>query len=215
MDIASFARKMTNRIPLLAYLLIPASKAVDRFRKFGLHDRVEENIHIFCTPEQLADSAYMRRLRRDIWYSVIRYNCAPVEYFLYDFAPLNHAGRQEFVCSWEGSVSRKKLNEANPEWTVFAGKYNTYLRFKDYYKREIILLNNEMPDELFYSFVAAHPRFVVKPYFSAGGDGVHFEDTSNTPPGGASGAVAPVIPSGIGGAHHTERRDVPLSPSLC
>lgn len=182
MDIAALARKMTNNIPPLAYCLIPASKAVDRYKKFGLHDRVEENIRIFCTAEQQADRAYMRRLRRDIWYSVIRYNCAPVEYFLYDFARLNHAGRQEFVCSWEGAASRKERNLANPERAVFAAKYNTYLRFKDYYKREVVLLDKDLPDEAFYAFAAAHPRFVVKPYFSAGGDGVHFEDASITPP---------------------------------
>ena len=51
MDMALLARRVSNKVPLLTYPLIPVSKAVDRARKFGMHDRVEENIRLFCTPE--------------------------------------------------------------------------------------------------------------------------------------------------------------------
>ena len=181
MDMASTARKIASKFPPLAYPLIPVSKAVDRYKKFGLHGRVEANIRLFCTEQQQQDARYMRRLRRDIWYSVIRYNCAPVEYFLFDFPRLNHAGRQSFVTGWEKRALTKRIKEENPEKELFFGKYKTYLAYKKYFHRDVILVNEHSPEEEFFSFAAAHPRFIVKPFFSGGGDGVHFENVSMTP----------------------------------
>ena len=182
MDIALLAHKVFGRCRPLAWLFVPAAKAADRLRHFGLHDRVEANIRLFCTPEQLQDSRYVRWLRRDIWYSAIVYSSAPVEYFLFGFSRLNHRGRQSFFPTWEAKAFYKRVTAANPERKVFEGKYNTYLKYRDFYKREILLVDEHLSDEAFFDFVRRHPRFVVKPYFEEGGKGVHFEDVTGTTP---------------------------------
>lgn len=182
MDIALLAHRIFGSCRPLAWLFVPAAKAADRLRHFGLHDRVEQNIRLFCTPEQLRDSAFLRRLRRDIWYSVIVYNCAPVEYFLFGFPQLNHRGRQSFFPTWEARALYRRITAANPERKVFEGKYNTYLKYRAFYKRDMLLVDEQTPDEAFFDFVRRHPRFVVKPYFEEGGKGVHFEDVAGTTP---------------------------------
>lgn len=191
MDIAALARNVSRHCRALAYLFIPLAEAADRLKRLGFRERIEENIALFCTPEQRRDRVCLRRLRRDIWYSSILYSCSPLEYFLFRFPRLSHAGRQEFLCEYERRNLYRRISACNPHEDAFWKKSAGYRLFSQYYGREVLPLDDQTPAEDFLAFVRRHPRFIVKPDSAAGGEGVHFEQVSNnTPPTPCSTACA-------------------------
>lgn len=54
----------------------------------------------------------------------------------------------------------------------FNNKYDTYLKFKDYYLRDVVKIASESDYDKFLAFVKVHPEFVVKPTSSHIGIGV-------------------------------------------
>lgn len=161
-----------------AYIFIPVLQIKDRFDGRPMGKKMERTLQTYCTPEQRQNRAYMRKLRRDMWYSFILYSCPFDEYFLFDFPRLSYRGRREFVTEEEKKYLCHRLS---PESTreIFWNKWSTYEHFHAFYKRELIKVDKNSSEEDFYRFIKAHPQYIVKPCDDSCGNGVFIIDMEN------------------------------------
>lgn len=177
---ADMLRRISDRVPPLTYLFIPLVKLDDRRRGGALHQQMQANIDIFCTPEQKADSSYIRRLKRDMWYSFIRYYCPFNEYFLFRFPRLSPAGRREFVTNYEMLRCCSKLSPKKTR-SLFRNKWESYKLFQKYYGRDAMPVTAQTTEDELTAFIKKHPRFIAKPLTSSCGRGVRLVDTAAEP----------------------------------
>ena len=167
-------------MPFTAHIFASLLRLADRLRGGELHRQAQEDIDIFCTPEQRADSAYIRRLKRDMWYCSVRYRCAFKEYFIFGFPRLNHRGRREFVTDHEKMDAVRRLSPPEVR-DILRDKWKAYERFGAYYKREILKADDGLSEAAFCGFLQRHPKFIVKPLDDACGRGVRLVDTAAEP----------------------------------
>ena len=129
---------------------------------------IDKNIRLFVG--ELTEKQRMEYII-DMVYSLHRFGCMFDEYFLYNFPMLNKVGRESFVTDklrWS-YYARMNTSEGNE---LFNDKKKTYDLFKQYYKRDLILILGEDDKQKFLDFVKKHKSFIVKPYDSSGGRGV-------------------------------------------
>ncbi len=108
------------------------------------------------------------------------YGVDPVDYYSYDFPHKNDSGRSAYITD----VTRKMYYHAfNGKFTseLFDNKYNTYLKFKEFYKRDVVLCDGDDTLESVTAFVARHPRFILKPINAFMGKGVKIYETIGDP----------------------------------
>ena len=173
-------RAIVKRCRPAAYLFIPAVKLMDTAQGGRMHREMEQNIRRYCTPQQQADKAYLRRLRRDMWRSFILYYCPFDEYFIFQFPRLSHLGRQEFVTDYEKGLVCEGVSSASVR-DIFWDKWQTYEHFREYYGRDAMKIDADTaPDEL-AAFAAKHPQFIIKPREDCGGHGVSIFSAGDKP----------------------------------
>ncbi len=129
-------------------------------------------IKLFGSKEDKADVKKCLRSMRREW---MRYGVAPKRYFTYDFPHLTKKEKKNFITDLETS----KYSAILSDWTdkkIFAHKYETYLQFQKYYKRDIVKSSN-----LDESFLAKHPRFFFKPEHSLKGLGCRIISAEDYP----------------------------------
>jgi len=173
-------RKIFRTCPPLTWLFIPVIRAKDVLDGKPLHKALEKDIALFCSPSQQQDRAFLRRLKRDLWYSCLRYNCSFDEYFQFQFSLRSPAGRREFVTDAERVAACMPL--VSPEMmSLFKNKWNTYQALKEYYHRDAIKIDSEADYDSFLQFTNAHPLFIAKPLEDSCGNGVRIiEITTET-----------------------------------
>lgn len=161
-----------NRFPFSTYLFIPVLRTKDILGGRSMHRSMEENLQLFCTPEQMKNRRYVRHLKRDMWYSYLRYYCGFDEYFQFQFPRLSHTGRQEFVSDYERIAVCKAL--VTPDMmALFKNKWNTYTLLKDFYHRNAIRVCPGSDRNEFDRFISTHPVFVAKQIEESCGIGIH------------------------------------------
>lgn len=97
------------------------------------------------------------------------------EEFYYGLLNKTHEERKEYITYMEHIIYAFKLNNRDKRDLLYH-KYKTYEFFKEFYKRDVILINgNEDEYEAFKSFATLHPTFIVKPIDCHMGEGVHKE----------------------------------------
>ncbi len=164
-------RKIFGKFPPLAYLFIPVIRGKDILDGKPMHKDLENNIRLFCSEEQQKDSAYLRRLKRDMWYSFLQYYCGFDEYFQLQFAKRSHEGRQEFVTDYERVAVCMPLVDEDM-MALFKNKWNTYQALREFYRRDAVKVDETAAFSDFDRFIQAHPRFIVKPLEDSCGNGV-------------------------------------------
>lgn len=178
MNIGNLIHGLCRGFRPAAYLFIPVLKVKDSVVNHGaMHGDLDRQLALFLTEEQKQDASYLRRLKRDMWYCFLVYRCPFDEYLLFRFESLSHTGRLAFVTDIEREEVCERL--LTPElYQLFANKYNTYLRFREYYRREAIKLDTDTDPAEFRRFSDAHPRCIVKPLEDSCGRGVFIYDRS-------------------------------------
>lgn len=128
------------------------------------------------------DDLALSVLTRDIIYCKLMYRMTPQEYFLFDFQHKNAQERKKFVSHSERKEFAKFLNTMEDSWQVLIDKYQSYLTFKPFYKREIILLNQNNKKSLhnFCEFANRHVKFAIKPLRGQKGEGIYVVDFHET-----------------------------------
>ena len=109
------------------------------------------------------------------WYTFLGcrviYGVTVEEYYTYEFYFRNHKGRKSFVTD----INRFAFYEAFNHDTrkrLFDNKYQTYQRYKKYYKRDIIRLSSDTDEETVKRFLEGKRKVVIKPYNSFFGRGI-------------------------------------------
>ena len=112
-------------------------------------------------------------VRKNIRQAWVRYHWNESEFFYFDYENSNKEKRKSFVPEYEKNIFCDKAND-NTSDLVFHDKWLTYLKFKEYFKRDAIfiydkdsLLSNEAT-----AFFQKHPKFILKPIHAATGRGV-------------------------------------------
>lgn len=96
------------------------------------------------------------------------------EYLSYHYEWLSRKGRKQYVLNWEKTEFCKKVN---PEscWTLFNDKYQTYVHFQSFFKRNAFLIDfmDEVTDiRLLEDHFRLYDKAIVKPVFGGSGKGV-------------------------------------------
>ena len=98
------------------------------------------------------------------------------EYFIYDVKSLSDYGKSRFITEETRWKYYEKLNEKCKQ-EIFDDKDKTYEIFKEYYKRECIVIKSVEDKPIFDDFKARINKIILKPQSSSGGKGVRLFDS--------------------------------------
>ena len=121
-------------------------KTVERFMKLAVPYR-----------ERMDDE----RLRTDIRFCRYAYGFLPEEYLMYNLEKKTEYQRREYISDFDRLKFTFKLNPYLSA-DMLDDKYETYLKFMPYYKREAIEISSPEHYNNFKEFVMKHPVFVKK-----------------------------------------------------
>lgn len=175
MDIGKVIRRIAGAWHPATYLFIPVIRLKDRLEGGGMRRSLEENIGACCTDEQKRDAAFLRRTKRDMWYSFLLYHASFNEYFAYRFPRLSHEGRREFVMEAEKNELCENMSPREV-WSRIWDKWSAYQLFRNFYRRDAIAVGPDAAPEEFRAFLQKHPRFIAKPRLESCGVGVTIYD---------------------------------------
>lgn len=173
-DIGQVIRRVCRAFPSTAYLFVPVIRLKDRLGTGFMHETLEQQLAAF--PDLPDNASGLRRLKRDVWYCFIRYDCPISEYFLYRFDRLSHTGRNEYVTEGEKVDVCHRLTSESVR-AILWDKWKTYERFRPFFRRDAIKADENTTTEEYRRFAGAHSRFIAKPLTESCGSGVVIYDT--------------------------------------
>ncbi len=98
------------------------------------------------------------------------------EYILYDFENIDYRSRREYISLYERSRIFGMLSDKETLYR-FKDKYNCFLEYKKYYKRDMVRIHSTADLFPFSQFVANHAKYIIKPNSSSCGKGVEVIDS--------------------------------------
>lgn len=100
-------------------------------------------------------------LVNEIMQNNIIYGISPEEFFLYNFRYIKGKDKKTFVSQKE---YRKTIsNSLDKSWVGnYNSKYNCYLMFKEYFKRDVIKVERFDDYNVFKEFVSKHKKYIIK-----------------------------------------------------
>lgn len=118
------------------------------------------------------------KLRLKMVYYRFAYEFVYQEFVSFDF---EHKTKKEIlknVSAFEYlRIMREILIKDGPEkFDVFCDKRETYKKYSEFFKRDVVLIQNENDLSAFKDFTKKHKRFVVKPALNNNGKGIQFYD---------------------------------------
>lgn len=135
---------------------------------------VLELIKKYYGEEVAKNKKYVNKIIKDAFFCIRYYKVTFKEYFIYNFKDFSDEKRKEFIGDIERSeilIKLAKNNEKNLE--ILHNKWQTYLKFQDYYKRDVIAINGKEDKSKFEEFCKKHSTFLVKPNHLWQGLGVY------------------------------------------
>ncbi|MBQ9531929.1 MAG: hypothetical protein IJR70_07635 [Eubacterium sp.] len=130
----------------------------------------------YLTEEELASRKTVRRIYNDILFCRFMYGTVTREYFSFDFRMMSHEARKTYLTRNNKYPFYRKFNNQN-----YVGYLNkkteTYKKFKEFYKRDVLCIYDENDYDAFVEFVGKHDRFIYKPADDYGGHGVKIYDS--------------------------------------
>ncbi len=165
---------IARRNKMVASLLVCAVKQRDRIKGKQVDKQIDDTVLLFRPGIEKEE---FRKIKRDVWRSREVYLIDPDEYFLYDFEKLSDSERHEFVGNREKELVCMRINHGRPDY-IFNDKFESYQKFKDYYKREAIMVTSEKDIDAFEEFAKKHKRVIAKITNLSRGRGIFIVDTS-------------------------------------
>lgn len=116
----------------------------------------------------------LRKMRR----AMVNYRWNFEEFFLFGCENLSKEEIASFAPEFDKNIFCAKVND-EADSSVYYYKWNTYSRFKKYYKRDVVQVKSleDLGSESFYDFVERHRRFMLKPESRSCGRGIRIIDT--------------------------------------
>ena len=159
-----------NKLALWAWLLLV--KIHDSLTGGKIQKSIDETINEF------GRQADYKKLQRELWRCREVYLITPDEYFLFDFENQSENNKKQFVGNREKELICKAINK-NEICEIFTDKYQSYLTFKDFYQREVVLLSGDSAKETFFQFLEKHGCGILKVYNSSRGRGIALVEQSH------------------------------------
>ena len=144
--------------------------------------------------DRLADKKYIRKLKRHLFASKLTYQIRYKEYFLFRFDELSDKGKREYIGDYERYYMLTALSTLSVR-ELFNKKYETYLRFKPYYHRDVIKVFSSQDRLAFDQFISTHKKVIAKPLDDSFGNGVFLIQT-DTPDFSADDTFNKIISRG-------------------
>lgn len=113
-----------------------------------------------------------------VWWIMVIKLWLPAEYFSYHYKFLTRKERRKYVLNWEKDVFANKVNNERVH-TLLDDKYASFLHFREFYQREVVLINFDDDLSKAKSFFNRHPKAIVKKNTGGGGHAVQIVDVHN------------------------------------
>lgn len=111
--------------------------------------------------DSLSDEKYITSLVSDIESNIAKYQIDSEEYFLYNFETATTDIKQTYVSTKE--YKECIVNSIQKEYLdTYKNKYSCYLAFKDYFKRDVIKVQDFNDYAAFKDFVDKHKKYIIK-----------------------------------------------------
>ena len=143
--------------------------------------RTSQLADIIKDAAQPADEKELKALAVDMEITDKLLDFLPQEYLGFHFWDKTIPERREFVSSRLRDKIIRKLN-TKEGIEILDSKYDTYLRLKPFYRRELALLDMQDRYELFRAFCSRHTVFVKKNNYDSVGRGIQKIDLSSGEP---------------------------------
>lgn len=117
-------------------------------------------------------------IKTDMLFCRLAYGFLPEEYVSFDLENKSMAERREFVSDIERYRYVVRMNDI-VDFVLFMDKAKTYKKYKNYYKRDAISIENDRDWNKFNEFIKKHPMFVKKQVDLSKGDSVELVDLSD------------------------------------
>lgn len=115
---------------------------------------------------------------KDMIYSKYVYGIIYAEYFMFEFANKKHNERKLYISNTDRHVYLQYLNQ-NDFYHRFTDKYESYMLYKKYYKRDLVYIKDEKDYKKFEMFCMKYKEVVKKPVDSSLGKGIEFINTKD------------------------------------
>lgn len=112
------------------------------------------------------------RLKKDIRYWTLFHGFPPDEYFLLNFDKKSTKERNRYISNGYKDYVCRCLGNFNEMGMLLMDKYRTYLKFEEFFKRDVIQITSAEDYHDFRSFVKKHPTFIKKPINQGRGTGI-------------------------------------------
>lgn len=138
-------------------LLLPSKykKNFDEYNDYIRRADIQYNYGEFCA----------------IMICILVYGISVKEYFLYQFSKLNDSGRREYITERNRYNIYPFFNGARKRIEM-QDKYKAYLAYKEYYKRDAMLIGEKTSKEEIQAFFEDRETAILKPLMSGVGKGV-------------------------------------------
>ena len=134
---------------------------------------MRKEIKIFCDNHSW-DGSNMKKIQieKDMKYWYLWKGISPTQYWEQCFDMIPKSAKKEMLPKGELTLFHEKYNPKR-DIHIVGNKYECYERFKEYYGRECMLVDNptKISDD-FEDFAQRHKKFIVKPLFKDSGVGV-------------------------------------------
>ncbi len=164
MTIKSIVRLTMQRSRIISWIVVMAWRI---FRKNG-YESISRQADSYLS--DMDDKKRAKRMHSEMMRDYVAYGALPEDYMFFDFEKLSRVGKSEYITDKMRFWLLYQINSKN-DFLTFFNKYKSYQTFKNFYKREAILIKSEDDYNLFLSFLTKHRELVVKRVeFSRGRD---------------------------------------------
>ena len=113
---------------------------------------------------------FSRKLIKEAW---VKYHWNFYEFFYWDYENISDEERKSFVPEYEKNIFCDKANNHKDD-LIFHDKWTTYQKFKDFFKRDAIIVfnKNSFSSDKVITFFKKHKEFIIKPIYAAAGRGI-------------------------------------------
>lgn len=113
-----------------------------------------------------------KNINKKLLNAMYEYGISFDDYFLYKFDSLNNEQRSSYLTTFNRIYYYTLLNDLRYS-SLLDNKYETYLHYKKYFKRDLIIINPDQNNyNEFESFVKKNPQFMWKPLSESSGKGI-------------------------------------------
>lgn len=137
--------------------------------------RLYKAIENISDNEIYKDKRNMSRLKKDLIFCRYVLGFTYEEYFYFHLENKSLNERKEYVGTFERYDYWKNLSSKETQ-AKFDNKFSAYELFKNYYKRDVIKIENKSDFSTFNEFVKNHDSYIVKPLAYSLGQGIFTVD---------------------------------------